>query len=74
MKSKLSQVRACAAAGDWAGALRIAAKFPQLGEHREAITRAHGCITNPRFFAQLGVDCDAAIEAGKAALVQRYSL
>lgn len=73
-ESKLSKVKAAAAAGDWDRALGIAAKFQDLGAEKAAITRAHGCITNPRFFAQLGVDCAAAVEAGKQALRSRYDL
>jgi len=37
------------AAGDWPGALSLASKFPRLGEHKVAITRDHGAITNPGF-------------------------
>lgn len=73
-ESKLSKLKAAAAAGDWAGALSIAAKFPDLGDEKAAITRAHGCIINPRFFAQLGVDCAEAIAAGRRALCSRYGL
>lgn len=70
-RSKLSILREHMDAGRWVEALRLASRFPDLGEHRAAITRAHGCLSNPRFFSQL-VDCDTAIEAGKAALVERY--
>lgn len=73
-ESKLSKLKAAASAGDWAGAISIAAKFPDLGAEKAAITRAHGCITNPRFFAQLGIDCAAAVEAGRQALCSRYGL
>lgn len=71
-RTKLSILLDHMNAGRWPDALSIAAKFPDLGEHKAVITRAHGCITNPRFFGQIGVDCPAAIESGKAALVQRY--
>lgn len=71
-RSKLSIVREHMAAGRWQEAIRLAAKFPDLGTQKEAITRAHGCYSNPRFFTQLGIDCDAAKEAGKQALIARY--
>jgi hypothetical protein len=45
--TKLSLLRAAATKGDWTCALSIAAKFPQLGAHKAAITRAHGAIQNP---------------------------
>ena len=38
--TKLSLLRAAATKGDWTCALSIAAKFPQLGAHKAAITRA----------------------------------
>lgn len=72
-RTKLSFVTDAMKAGDWPLALRLAARFPDLGEHRAAITRAHGCITNPRFFSQV-CDCALAIEAGKQALIDRYPL
>ena len=70
-RTKLSILREHMAAGRWAEAMSLAASFPDLGDHRAAITRAHGCITNPRFFSQIA-NCDDAIAAGKAALVERY--
>ena len=70
-RTKISVLREHMTAGRWAEALSVAARFPDLGEHRAAITRAHGAITNPRFFSQIG-DCGAAIEAGKLALIARY--
>jgi len=46
---KLDILRQRMAAGDWSAALSLAAKFPRLGEHKAAITRAHGAIMNPGF-------------------------
>jgi hypothetical protein len=57
---------------DWRGALRIAARFPRLGAYREAITRAHGCFVDPRFYRQLGFDVDETISTGVKALKDQY--
>ena len=73
-ETKLSKLEAAAARGDWPGALRIAAKFADLGEQRAEITRAHECITRPDFYRQLGRDPDVCLEAGIAALKERYDL
>lgn len=73
METKVSVVRERMAAGDWPKAIALAAKFPRLGEHRDAITRAHMAITNPAFVRGIRKDPDALIEAGKAALIDRYS-
>ena len=74
MQTKISQIRAAVAANDWRTALSIAAKFPQLGEHKKAIVTAHECLVHPGFYRQLGKDEAALIEAGKAAMCERYGL
>ncbi|KUZ70684.1 hypothetical protein WI38_32835 [Burkholderia ubonensis] len=60
------------AAGHWQEAIRVAARFPQLGAERAAILDAHGAYTNPRFFAQLGKDVETLKRAGQRALVLKY--
>lgn len=74
MQTKLSKIRDCAAGNDWAGALRIAAKFHELGAHKADIVRAHECLSNPGFYRQLGRDPDACVRAGIAALKARYRI
>lgn len=74
VESKLSVLRACVARGDYRGALRIAAKFPRLGAHRDRIQRGWAAASRPEFYRTLGRD-PAAIEAdGVAALRERYGL
>jgi hypothetical protein len=72
MQSKLSQVKAFMAAGQWQEALRIAARFHDLGEQKAAIKRAHEAYDNPRFYVQLGHNIDALNESGRAALLDRF--
>lgn len=72
--TKLALLKEAAAAGDWRKALAIAAKFPQLGEHKRAITTAHECNVRPGFYRQLGKDPEALVQAGIAALRERYAL
>ena len=74
MQTKLSKLKAAAAQGDWAGALRIAAKFPELGEHAATIKRAHEASHSAAFYRQIGRDPDACVQAGIQALRERYSL
>lgn len=74
METKISQLKTAAAKGDWTTALRIAARFPQLGEHGPRIVRAHEAGHNPRFYRQLGKDPEALIADGVAALRERYGL
>ncbi|NGM47967.1 hypothetical protein G5B31_20835, partial [Rhodobacter sp. SGA-6-6] len=54
MTTKLSKLKALAAVGDWQGALRIAARFPSLGDHKAAIVRAHEAFENGHFYRQIG--------------------
>lgn len=72
--TKLDTLKAAAARGDWQTAFSIAARFPRLGAHRNAVLDAHSAYTNPRFLAQIGRDVGACIEAGKSALIAAYSL
>ena len=74
MDTKLSAVTAAMDAGDWQRAIALAAKFPRLGAHRNAILDAHLAYTNPRFMTQIGRDVNACIEAGKLALIAAYGL
>lgn len=74
METKLQTLKNAAACGDWQKAFSIAARFPRLGAHRNAVLDAHSAYTNPRFLVQIGRDVDACIDAGKLALVAAYGL
>lgn len=74
MGTKLQTLNDAAARQDWQGALRIAAKFADLGEHKAAIVRGHEAHNNARFAKQLGRDPQGDIDAGILALCARYRL
>jgi hypothetical protein len=74
MESKLSQLKAAAARNDWRTAVAIAARFPRLGAIRGAVLDAHTAYTNPRFLAQIGRCPDAAIAAGRSALIAAFRI
>lgn len=74
MQTKLQTLKDAAARQHWQGALRIAAKFADLGEHKAAIVRGHEAYSNARFAKQLGRIPANDIEAGIEALCARYSL
>lgn len=74
MATKLACLKQ-AAAGDWPLALRIAARFPRLGDDAPAIKRAHECLAgNGRLYRQLGMCPEALVAGGIAALRRRYRL
>lgn len=72
--TKLSQLRVLMEAGEWEKAISFAARFPRLGEHRNAILDAKDAIAHPSFMAQLGKDPAAVRAAGIAALRERWPL
>ena len=73
MIKKIDVLRTHIAAQDWRKAVSLAAKFPRLGDEKEAITRAQTAFINPGFLRQIGKDPESCIEAGKAAIMRRYS-
>lgn len=72
--TKLAQIQAAWAAADYRTALRIAAKFQQLGTHKGAITRGWAATTNPQFYIEIGQDPDHLYQLGLLAVAARYSL
>jgi hypothetical protein len=74
VETKLSKLKACMAAGDTIGALRIAAKFPNLGEHKEVITRAWAAHKNPDTYAAMGQDPALLVASGIKAIRERYGI
>lgn len=74
METKLSQVKAAAASGDWEKAICMAAKFPNLGKEGNEIRTAADCIKYPDFYRQIKKDCSVLIESGKAALKEKYKI
>ncbi len=73
MIKKIDALRGYMAADDWRKAISLASKFPRLGDAKEAITRAQTAYVNPGFLRQIGRSPEDCIEAGKAALMERYS-
>lgn len=73
MISKQQQILNALEEGDEREALRIAASFPHLGEHKEAITRGWAACTRAEFYRQIGQDPEALIKVGVAAVRARYA-
>jgi len=60
-------------AGRWQEALKMAARWHDLGGHKTVIERGATAIEHPEFYKQLGQDPDALVAAGIDALKHRYS-
>jgi hypothetical protein len=73
MQTKLSILKAHLNSNDLIAALRIAAKFPNLGDDKKVITMAWAAFINPSFYTQIGKNPDELLELGIQALKARYS-
>jgi hypothetical protein len=73
MKTKLQQLLDFMEAGDWQKALAMAARFPDLGAHRDAILLGHEARVHERMYRQLGKDPEECFRAGCEALRERYA-
>ncbi len=74
MKTKLSLLKEYMAQGDFINALRLAAKFGSLGEHKKSITTGWAAYVNPSFYTQIGKEPLELINAGIEAIRHRYQL
>lgn len=70
--TKTGRIVGLLASGDDRGAVLAAAKMPILGRHRDAILSAREAYLRPDFQRQIGRDCGALIEAGVAAVRDRF--
>lgn len=71
---KTDVVRSAVASGDMRKALSIAKGF-KLGitkEQHDDMTRAHECMTNPRFYQSIGADTEELIRKGVDTVVALY--
>ena len=57
----------------WPEALKMAAKWHDLGAHKAAIERGATALEHPEFYKQLGQDPDALVATGIDALKHRYA-
>jgi hypothetical protein len=74
MTTKLARLEAHMAAGETLEALRIAAKFPWLGEYKERIVRGWSAHTSPEMYRGMGLDPDALVADAVAAIRERYGI
>lgn len=74
MIKKIDLLRNYAENKQWYEALKIASKFPRLGNEKVAIVRAYECIVHPQFYLSLGYNLDEQIDLGITALCKRYDI
>jgi len=74
MKTALQKLKDLWATGDYRAALKLAAGWPRLGRHKDAIQSGWLAASNPDFYRQLKKDPEATYAAGVVAIAERYKL
>jgi|DEB0MinimDraft_3_1074331.scaffolds.fasta_scaffold254170_2 hypothetical protein len=74
MKTARQKVIDCITSGDTVNAMRIAAKWGDLGEQRDAIKSGWNSRTNPDFYRQIGKNPDQLWSKGVEALKIRIGI
>lgn len=72
METKLSRLLGHMEREEWRDALKLAASFARLGDHKVAIQRGWEALARPELYRQMGKDPDALVAAGIEALRERY--
>jgi hypothetical protein len=72
LDKKIDQLRELCAQGDYHAALRLAASWPRLGVYKEEIQRGWAAASNPRTYAEMGLDPLALARTGVEALRASY--
>ena len=75
MPTKMDQLGVAAFAQDWPAALRIAARFPRLGDDATTIRRANDCLSGRAgFYRQIGRFPDMLVAEGIDSLRRRWRI
>lgn len=74
MQTKLSKLKLAWESGNKIEALRIASKFPQLGNEKTAIMQGWSAYQNPAFYREIGKNPDELMALAYASLKSKYQL
>lgn len=74
LPTAINKLRTLWADGSYRKALRLAASWPRLGEHKDAIQKGWAAASNRAFYAELGYNPAALERAGLDAVAARYDL
>lgn len=69
---KVDILRALINSKQYDKALAMAAKFPRLGKHKDAIVLGHEARVHRDMYKQLGKDPDKLVADGIKALIKKY--
>ncbi len=74
MQTALAKLKDLVTAGHHRQALKLAASWPRLGPHADAIRAGWAAASNPAFYQEIGKDPVALEGTGMVALRKRYEL
>jgi len=74
VETKLQKLKGLWAAGEYRKALKLAASWPRLGEHKDAIQGGWSAWSTPNIYREMGFEPEAMYMAGLAAVAERYGL
>lgn len=74
MQTKISQLLQYMAERNYRAAVKLAASWPRLGEHKATIERAWAAYTHPEFYRSLGQDPEKMIQDGLDSIRERYGI
>jgi hypothetical protein len=74
MTTALDRLKNLWRGGEHRKALKLAASWPKLGDHKAAIQQGWAAAANPDLYRQMEKDPDALYAAGLVALMSRYKL
>jgi len=73
MIKKIDVLRKLMQNNEWHKAIKFAAKFPRLDQHKDRILAASSALLSPSFYISIGKNPELVIQDGIAALKEKYS-
>lgn len=73
MIKKIDTLRELMRTNQWHKAIKFAAKFPRLGQHKDRILAASSALLSPYFYISIGKNPEIIIQDGIAALKEKYN-
>jgi len=70
--TKLEELKQLIETNQYDKAIKMAAKFPRLGEERNAILSASSALLSPETYRAMGKDPETVIQDGITAIINKY--
>jgi hypothetical protein len=70
--TKLEELKQLIETNQYDKAIKMAAKFPRLGEERNAILSASSALLSPNMYISMGKNPEKVIQDGITAIINKY--